>query len=48
MAHNRYCPNCERLTKHVYVNSDKTLDICMEQEHIMKDVEREYEIKYDY
>lgn len=31
MSHSRWCPNCERNTKHVYVNSDKTLDICMEE-----------------
>jgi len=47
MAHIRWCGNCERSTKHIYVNSDKTLDICMDHEHRMKDVEREYTIKME-
>ena len=33
MAHNRWCPNCARSTRHVYVNSDRTLDVCIDEEH---------------
>jgi hypothetical protein len=47
MAHNRWCDKCEKTTEHVYINSNKTLDICMDHEHRMKDIEEEYEIEYE-
>jgi hypothetical protein len=42
MTHTRWCSNCGRSTKHVYVNSDKTLDICMEEKEKIRKGEKLY------
>jgi len=42
LAHFRWCGKCEKSTKHVYVNSDKTLDICMEEKEKLRKGEKLY------